>query len=132
MATKVEKNVLGLATIAASLLRRRAQACVVLACLAAMPCATHTASALEGAQTDTRLVRAVQSRTTTGDLEYPGTALEIADEAGKELFHVVVDSQGERQVLFFPRDQGYRISVEVMERILARANEVVNSIDDKS
>jgi hypothetical protein len=79
---------------------------------------------------ETRLVREVQSCTTTGDLEYSGTALEISDEAGTELFHVVVDTNGERQLLFFPSSDGYRMPVDVMERILAKAKDVVNAMDD--
>jgi len=78
----------------------------------------------------TRIVREIRSCTTTGDLEYSGTALEISDETGQELFHVVVDTNGERQLLFFPSSEGYRIPVEVMERILAKANAAVSSIDD--
>lgn len=73
----------------------------------------------------TRLVRKVHSSTTTGDLEYSGTALEIADEAGNELFHVVVDAAGERQILFFPSGNGYRIPMDLMERILAKAKDAV-------
>lgn len=77
----------------------------------------------------TRLVRDIRSCTTTGDLEYSGTALEIGDETGKELFHVVVDASGERQILFFPSDNGYRIPVDLLERILTRAKDAVNFID---
>lgn len=78
----------------------------------------------------TRLVRNVQSSTTTGDLEYSGTALEIADEVGKELFHVVVDATGERQILVFPSGEGYRIPLDLMERILAKAKDTVNAADN--
>ena len=78
----------------------------------------------------TRIVREVRSCTTTGDLEYSGTALEIADEAGRELFHVVVDKNGERQLLFFPSSDGYRMPVEVMEQILAKAKAAVVAIDE--
>ena len=77
-----------------------------------------------------RLVREVQSCTTTGDVEYSGTALEIADEEGNELFHVIVDMKGERQILFLPTTQGYRIPLDLMERILTKAKDVVNAIDD--
>lgn len=48
-------NVLGLATLVATLLRFRARACAVLACLAAMLCAATNASALEGVQPKTRV-----------------------------------------------------------------------------
>lgn len=78
----------------------------------------------------TRLVRNVQSCTTTGDLEYSGTALEIADDAGNELFHVVVDAAGERQILFFPSADGFRIPMDLMERILSRAKDAVNVTAD--
>lgn len=46
---------LGLATLVATLLRLRARACVVLACLAAMLCAAAHASALERVQPKTRV-----------------------------------------------------------------------------
>jgi hypothetical protein len=47
-----------------------------------------------------RLLREVKSTLTTGDLEYPGTALEVYDEQGNEMFHVVIDMEGEIQILF--------------------------------
>lgn len=46
---------LGLAALVATLLRFCARACVVLACIAVMLCATTNASALEHAQTKTRV-----------------------------------------------------------------------------
>jgi len=45
----------------------------------------------------TPIVKDVEVTLTTGDLDYDGTALEVSDESGNELFHVVVDSNGERQ-----------------------------------
>jgi hypothetical protein len=72
-----------------------------------------------------RLVDDVKSCTTTGDVEYPGTALEVTDGDGKDLFHIVVDGKGQRQVLFFAAEENYRVSLEVIERILARARETV-------
>lgn len=78
----------------------------------------------------TRLVAEVESCTTTGDVEYPGTALEIADQYGKDLFHVVVDSKGQRQVMFFAVKEDYRLPLEVLEKIIARAKEVVELVKD--
>jgi len=72
-----------------------------------------------------RLVDRVESCTTTGDVEYPGTALEIADVDGKDLFHIVVDGKGQRHVLFFAAQENYRMPLEVLERILAVAREAV-------
>lgn len=46
---------LGLAAVVATLLRFRARACIVLACVAAMLCATANASALERVQPKTRV-----------------------------------------------------------------------------
>ena len=77
----------------------------------------------------TKLVREVESTTTTGDLDYSGTALEIWDEADHELFHVVVDENGEQQFLFFASPTAYRIPLKVMEQIVARAKEAVNRVD---
>lgn len=74
-----------------------------------------------------RLVSSVDSATSTGDLEYSGTALEIADHFGEDLFHIVVDQDGEQQVLFFATSQNYRIPLNLLERIVARAKEVVRA-----
>jgi len=48
-------NVSALAAVVATLLRFRARACVVLACIAAMLCATTNASASQSVQTKTRV-----------------------------------------------------------------------------
>jgi len=72
-----------------------------------------------------RLVTGVEITTTTGDVEYPGTAIEVADEHGEELFHVVMDSSGERQVLLFAHSDNYRIPLARLEKIVAIANEKV-------
>ena len=72
-----------------------------------------------------RLVRTVDTCLTTGDLDYPGTAIEVRDNEGEELFHVVVDSTGERQVLFFPVGASYRLPLDVLERVLSSAKEKV-------
>ena len=78
----------------------------------------------------TRLIADVQTCTTTGDVEYPGTALEVTDQEGNELFHVVVDGTGERQVMFFAAEDDYRLPLEVLERIIARARDVVHRHGD--
>jgi len=72
-----------------------------------------------------RLVDVVNSTSSTGGVAYPGTALEVADADGRELFHVVVDGRGRRQVLFFATPDHYRLPLELVERALARAKEVV-------
>ncbi|WP_169980127.1 hypothetical protein [Tautonia rosea] len=73
----------------------------------------------------TPLVREIESTTTTGDIDYDGTALEIAAINGDELFHVVVDENGESQFLFFRSEGNYRIPVAVMERIIEAAKQHV-------
>jgi hypothetical protein len=67
----------------------------------------------------------IDSTTSTEDADYNGTALEIFEKNGHELFHVVVDDEGERQILFFPSKEYYRMPIELMEKIIARAKEVV-------
>lgn len=70
------------------------------------------------------LVRNVDSCTTTGDVDYPGTAFEVRVPDGDEIMHVVVDGAGEQQFLFLGQ-QPFRIPLELLEQILARAKEVV-------
>jgi hypothetical protein len=72
-----------------------------------------------------RLVSSIESNTSTGDLEYPGTALEIADDHGEDLFHVVIDETGDLQVLFFANRENYRMRLDLLEKILERARETV-------
>jgi hypothetical protein len=72
-----------------------------------------------------RLVTSPESCTTTGDVEYPGTALEIADQDGNDLFHIVIDSKGRRQVLFFALKENYRLPLDLLEQIIARAKDSV-------
>jgi len=72
------------------------------------------------------LIREVDSCTTTGDVDYPGTALEVRLPSGDEILHVVVDGSGERQVLLLVHDGPLRVPLELLEQILARAKEVVH------
>jgi hypothetical protein len=72
-----------------------------------------------------RLIDDIVSNTTTGDLEYCGTALEIYDKDGKELFHFVLDDKGEPQALFFSSTEHYRIPIALLEKIIATATRVV-------
>jgi hypothetical protein len=72
-----------------------------------------------------RLIPSVTSQITTGDVEYPGTALEVSDKDGKELFHIVVDLSGEVQVLFFAQKAHYRLPLSLLEQILNAAKEKV-------
>ncbi len=78
-----------------------------------------------------RLVGSVESCTTTGDVDYPGTALEIADPNGKDLFHIVVDGRGQRQILFFAAQENYRLPLEILEQIIVRAKELVAAKNDE-
>jgi hypothetical protein len=77
-----------------------------------------------------RLIDDVDSTLTTGDIEYDGTALEIGDKNGTELFHVVIDDAGDTQILFFASEENYRIPVKLMERILNRAKETVRRVEE--
>jgi len=77
-----------------------------------------------------RLVEDVETTTSTGDMEYEGTALEVYDKQGEELFHIVVDDKGNKQLLFFEIKDRYRISLELMEQILIKAKEVVKNEDE--
>jgi hypothetical protein len=76
---------------------------------------------IEGAE----LIGQVDGIVTTGDSEYPGTAMEVRAEGGDELFHIVVDASGARQVLFLEHRKNYRVSLSKMEEIIAKAKEVV-------
>ena len=80
----------------------------------------------------TRLVTDIQSCTTTGDVEYPGTALEIADQDGNDLFHIVVDGKGNRQLMFFASKNDYRLPLDILERIISRGKEVVKSTENEN
>lgn len=74
---------------------------------------------------ETRLISEIESCTTTGDLDYPGTALEIRDKDDNELFHIVTDSTSERQIIFFAQDKNFRIPLNLMEKIIKKAKEIV-------
>jgi len=76
----------------------------------------------------THLVRKIELTTTTGDLDYEGTALEIEDEEGNELFHVVVDEKGERQFLLFRSEGNIRIPLSIIEEVVGAAKEKVHSV----
>ena len=72
-----------------------------------------------------QLISDVESTATTGDVEYPGTALEITDGQGKDLVHFVIDDKGEVHALFFARRENYRIPLDLLEKAIARARDVV-------
>ena len=72
-----------------------------------------------------RLIESVETCSTTGDVDYPGTAVEVTDKDGMDLFHIVVDGEGRRQVLFFAVQENYRVPFEALERCLAKARDVV-------
>lgn len=71
------------------------------------------------------LVHDVESCTTTGDIEYPGTAFEVRLPTGEEVLHVVVDGTGEQQVLLLNHEHPFRMPLELLERLLAKARKVV-------
>ncbi len=77
-----------------------------------------------------RLIREIATCTTTGDLDYPGTALEVSEPGGDEILHVVVDASGERQILFLASAQAFRIPLSLFEEILSKAKELVKPADD--
>ncbi len=79
---------------------------------------------------NTRLITQIDAVMTTGDLEYPGMAIEVYDEKGEDLFHIAIDSRGEKQVLFFSHNDNYRLPLEQLEKILSDANEYVGRIDE--
>jgi hypothetical protein len=73
----------------------------------------------------TPLIRHVETTVTTGDLDYNGTALEVEDASGNELFHVVVDEKGEQQFLIYPMQERVRIPLHVLEEVLLFAKKTV-------
>jgi hypothetical protein len=77
---------------------------------------------------ETRLVARIELTTTTGDASYDGTALEVSDENGSELFQIVVDSQGDRQLLMFGADGNFRLPLPLLEQVLAAAKQHVNQV----
>jgi hypothetical protein len=87
---------------------------------------TNYSSFIEGAE----LFEHVRAVVTTGDVSYPGTAMEVQNDAGQELFHIVVDSSGTRQVLFLSHQAHYRITLDKLEEIIARAKEVVKLVEE--
>ena len=64
---------------------------------------------------------------TTGDADYPGTALEVSDKSGVEILHIVLGDGGELQFLFFPISENFRIPVSVMDEMISKAKEVVKN-----
>lgn len=75
----------------------------------------------------TPLIDQVEPVLTTGDPDYPGTALEVWEPNGQALFHVVVDAAGNRQILFLAGN--YRLSLTRLEEIIAKAKEEVLWVD---
>lgn len=69
---------------------------------------------------EARLIDDIESNTTTGDVDYNGTALEVYDKNGEELFHIVIDEQGEPQILFFASPKDYRMPIDLLERIIKK------------
>jgi hypothetical protein len=79
-----------------------------------------------------RLVDRVEATVTTGDLDYPGTAIEVCDDKGEELLHVVADPSGEIQLLFFAHTDNYRLPLARLEEIIAKAKEVIRVLNDQA
>ena len=73
----------------------------------------------------TPIIRHVETTVTTGDLDYNGTALEVEDASGNELFHVVVDEKGEQQFLIYPMQERVRMPLQVLEEVLLFAKKKV-------
>ena len=71
------------------------------------------------------IISSPQIDTTTGDLEYEGTALEVLDQQGNDLFHVVISENGERQLLFWDHKKPFRIKLEEFEKIIMIAKKKV-------
>jgi len=74
------------------------------------------------------LIDRVDAVVTTGDPGYPGTALEVCDPEGRELFHVVVNAAGEKHVLFLAGN--YRLTLSRLEEIIAKAKKDVRFVDE--
>lgn len=56
---------------------------------------------------------------TTGDVEYRGTTFEACDGLGEELFEVVYDhSTEQKQVLFYPTKEPYKLSIPQLQHLL--------------
>lgn len=71
------------------------------------------------------LITQIESTTTSGDLDYQGTAIEVSTSDGDELFHVVMDGNGQTQFLFFRSEGNYRLPLEVMQRVIDAARKCV-------
>lgn len=77
----------------------------------------------------TPLVSRIEITTTSGDVEYDGTALEVTDQKGNELFHVIVNATGDRQLLFFRSEGNFRIPLRFVEDVIEVAKEKVHLLD---
>jgi hypothetical protein len=71
------------------------------------------------------LISQIESTTSSGDLNYQGTAMEVSTADGDELFHVVVDGNGQIQFLFFRSEGNYRLPLDVMQRVIDSARQCV-------
>lgn len=71
----------------------------------------------------------LSSTLTTGDVDYPGTALEVYVE-DKELFDFVVNEKGELQVIVYPNNASYRLSFSLFEEMVRLVSEKVKYIPD--
>lgn len=78
---------------------------------------------------ETPIIRHVETTVSSGDLDYNGTALEVEDASGNELFHVVVDEKGEQQLLVYPVNERFRIPLHVLEEVLLFAKKTVKVAD---
>jgi hypothetical protein len=71
------------------------------------------------------LISQIESTISSGDLNYQGTAMEVSTTDGDELFHVVVDGNGQIQFLFFRSEGNYRLPLDVMQRVIDSARQCV-------
>jgi|GEM_PF-2321544 len=72
----------------------------------------------------------IEVTVTTGDVEYPGTALEV-ESGGEELLHFIVDERGEHQVLFLSQGDHYRLSLATLENLISAAKKDVRYVPDE-
>ncbi len=63
---------------------------------------------------------------TTGDADYCGTDLEVrVGEAGDELFHFIIDEDGNRQIIIHAQKYDYRLDLSTLEALIVSAKEKV-------
>jgi hypothetical protein len=75
---------------------------------------------------NSRLVKKLGYERSSGDSSYNGTVLEVYDEKGNELFHVIADeSTGDKQIWFSPGLGDLRLSISDLLEALRIAEDWV-------